>query len=454
MTALFAYQETGAAFLASRRTALLADGMGLGKTAQAIRASELVGARKILVICPAVARINWEREFQKFSTASRTVAVLTGGVRRLPDADVLIVSWDLTIRIYSLLARQRYGALILDESHMAKNPDAKRTRAVYGTRCDGRGGLCQYADRVWLLSGTPMPNDPTEVWPMLSALYPESLSRADGAPRNRREFTERYCQIQVQTFGARQIEKIVGGKNLAELRQRIEPFFLRRSPEEVLRDLPPIRYGTVTLPKPPRYDGFVPPDIKDALSDAEALARAGDHEGAASLLAAIQGDAQYTSLRRITGLAKVGGLVDLIDGDMNGGLDKLVVFTWHTEVLERLRDDLSVRGYDSVEVQGSTTPLARQRAIDSFQDPKGPRLFFGQILAAGVAITLTAASNVLIAEPPFSPKDVAQAVMRVRRIGQTRPCLARFAILDGSLADRVAVTVIKRKAELITEVFA
>lgn len=226
MLSLMPYQETGAAFLASRRAALVADEPGLGKTAQAIGACDAVGATSVAVICPASVVDNWRREFARFGRAERRLDVL---------------SYDKAMR--RGLPQPPYEALILDEAHYLKSRGAKRTKAVLGTKCDGAGLVAQ-ARHVFLLTGTPAPNNPAETWPWLRALAPELILGPNGKPMGYWAFTDRYCKTVDKGFGP----AIVGGKNLAELRDRIAPFVLRRRKAEVLPDLPSLRVDTLPLP--------------------------------------------------------------------------------------------------------------------------------------------------------------------------------------------------------------
>src|ERR1700674_4234287 len=160
---LLPYQVEGAVWLAGQKTGLLADEMGLGKSAQAIVACDAINAERILVVCPASARINWEREFKRFSTQQRTTTVLsTGG--KTPLGALTICSYELATRkgTNTLLRAVNWDVLILDEAHYLKTPDAQRTHAVYGKK-----GLVRSAKRTYALTGTPAPNNASELWTLL-----------------------------------------------------------------------------------------------------------------------------------------------------------------------------------------------------------------------------------------------------------------------------------------------
>jgi SNF2 family DNA or RNA helicase len=245
----FPYQIEGAKFLATAKRALLADDLGLGKSAQAILACDEVGAQHVLVICPASVRENWKREFAKFSAAGiKPVVQSYNNANAIntdpPPGDM----WD---------------ALILDESHYLKSKDAKRTKAIFGPKCDGVGGLVERAKHVFLLTGTPAPNHAAELWPMLRAVMPESIPSATGRPMPYWSFVSRYCRTRDNGFGI----KPVGTKNHEKLREAMSPFVLRRKKKEVLKDLPPIRFDTLAV------EGNIIPDFGQEDVDSVALVR-------------------------------------------------------------------------------------------------------------------------------------------------------------------------------------
>jgi len=227
VASLYPYQSDGRDFLAERESGLLADEMGLGKSAQAIAAADQVGAKSILVICPASARINWERELARWLLDPKAVEIKVVSYDKARGSEregLMIRGWDV---------------LILDEVHFLKSWKAKRTRTIYGALCDGEDGLVSQAKYIWALSGTPAPNNVTELWPMMRALFPESLVGDKPEPMSLWDFTSRYTTGYQTKYGYR----VTGGRNLEELKERLAPHMLRRKTEEVLPDLPPIRYG-------------------------------------------------------------------------------------------------------------------------------------------------------------------------------------------------------------------
>jgi SNF2 family DNA or RNA helicase len=418
---LFPYQVEGAKFLASVKRGLLADEMGLGKSAQAIAACDELGARDrcVLVVCPASLRENWKREFKRFSVKGITPIVVSYNSANAictepPPGD----QWDV---------------LILDEAHYLKNHKAKRTKAIFGEKCDGEGGLVSRAAHVFCLTGTPTPNNPSELWSMLRAVMPAAIERPMKndklKPMAYWPFVEKFCVTQDTGFGI----KIIRGKNLSELKQRIAPFVLRRKKDEVLKDLPPIRFDTLAL------EGKFP---REAAGELRMIAEALEKEGVAGLKAIGPHVAQ---LRRLTGMAKVPAAMEWISDFLEGGESKLVVFVHHRDVMAEL---YTAFGPISAVVDGMTTPAMRQEEVDRFQNNPRCRLFLGQIQAAGTGLTLTAASDVLFVESSWTPSDNQQAAMRVHRIGQRNACLVRFAMLAGSIDEDIQRAVMRKTTDI------
>lgn len=429
---LYPYQKEGAAFLANHTRALLADTMGLGKTAQAIVAARKVapdkGPAAILVVCPASVVENWKREF----------AVWWGSEK--PEPLLVVTSYDRLTRNPNNY-RAAYFVVILDEAHYLKNPKAKRTKAVFGKRMSCVGGIVENARRIWALTGTPAPNNPSELWPMLHAMAPGTIlgiGKDAYTPRNFWSFTRRYCVVRNNGFG----EQIVRGQRLDELKEKMSPFVLRRRKEEVLKDLPEIRFGELPLS-----------------SDAALRALSSlDHDDVARLKSALSGGAEALSklstematVRRLTALAKAPLVAEWVKEWLDACEQKIVIFAQHREAIEALGNALS--NYHPAIIHGGTTSVERQTTVEAFQTNALSRVFIGQIQAAGTGITLTAASDLIFLEQSWTPADNAQAAMRIHRIGQKRGCLVRTATLAGSIDEDVQ-RVLARKTEDIVALF-
>lgn len=452
MLDLFPFQATGAQWLAPKQQALLCDEMGLGKSAQAIRAADMVGAENILVFCPASVRVNWEREFERFSPMDRPCSVIFSSKDKVPQGGVVIVSYDLAVNLADKLKRVEWDLLVLDEAHYLKERSAKRTRAIYG-RGPKWPGIAAHAKRVWRLTGTPAPNNASELW--------THLNTAGVVAEPFWDFTYRYCSGWEGGYGY----QITGHKNTEELKRRMQPILLRRTKEEVMPDLPPIRYTEVTVERSaveldPVFfeqvhkaggetqllDQITVADqtLRTALSAISITARQPNEDR----LAVLEGLApSMVTLRRYIGMAKLPACLDIIEEELKANPKfKIVLFAVHQSVIEGARERLAK--YGAVTLYGATPARKRQFNIDRFsKDPKC-RVFVGNVQAAGTGINLTTTNEAAFLEQSWVPAENAQAAMRVHRIGQTRPVRIRIFSLHRSVDEQVQATLTRKMREL------
>lgn len=442
MIRLFPYQKIGVDFLSQRRFALLADEMGLGKTAQAILGAKAVNAKNILVICPASARINWQREFWKFGKDNSTIALSASS--SFYNWGRVIMSFDHATRYVNLYKQIDWDLIIVDETHFLKEPTAKRTKAVFGIE-----GLLHHTKRMWLLSGTPAPNHAGEIWIMLYTFGLTKLSYNG--------FTARYCNSH-HVGGSRYSRIQITGSNTKhtpELKEILKKFMIRRFKKDVLPDLPPIFHSIHYI----QDDGKDPfdrlPHLRDKLQgELDRLKEALDFDmGAVSnekLLATLKIMSQsVSSLRRYHGLKKIVPIAELVKQELDLALyDKIVIFGIHTDVLESLKSLL--HKFNPVAITGKVLMYKRQQAVDTFQKDPLCKIFMGNIQAAGVALTLHAANQGLFIEQDWVPGNNAQASMRIHRIGQTKPVTIRHACIADSFDDRVTQILTRKIQELQT----
>lgn len=454
--ALHAYQRQGAEFLAARRFAYLGDDMGLGKSAQLVTACDLVKARRILVVCPASVRANWEAEFDLFSRRPRDVVVAFDAKARPPEAGVFVVSYD-GLRNKKLLAAclawLAGGVLITDEAHYIKSRKAQRTKAIAGDPVRRTKGLADVAAYWWPASGTPAPNNAAELWPIL---------RKGGVFNGDYwAFVREFCLTVDSGFGL----QIVGlnKKNLPRLKKLLASCMIRRKKADVMSELPEITYGYLTV-KPAEVDTnlWFPEaafgDYKTVLNELKkqtqsivsVIGTCDSHSAQLQALQALQGT-NTALLRRFIGLAKVPPVVDVVREELEAGLDKVVLFAKHRDTLRFMLDQL--QEYHPMLIYGGTPAAKRGRKIDRFQNDPTCRVFLGQIQAVGTGVNLTAASSVIVVEPDWSPASNAQAVMRVHRMGQERPVTVRFVKAAGAAADEHIVKLLKKKTADLTALF-
>lgn len=432
---LLPYQVKGAAFLASRERAGLFDEMGVGKTAQAIRALDDIGAMRVLIVCPAAVREVWRGEFRKFERTRRRI--IKG--RDIHDlnlwlkgrSDVLLLSYEMATKWTRRILEQReiIDAIIFDESHYLKNANAARTRALLGHRCDGAGGLVEWGVHTWFLTGTPNPNDAADIWSMMRCCGATTLSQT--------AFRVRYFTAWA---GARSVHHRPRREMLAEIRQAIDSFSLRRTKKGVGLQLPPIWLTTVSVEGNTEEVNALlreHPGLSDEIMEAV-------EKGGLSFL-----EAQHiATLRRLVGEAKAPAFLNLLLEELKNGLGKVVVFGIHRRALDHLYDGLQRAGIGVVRLDGGTAERDRVAAVEAFQRDDGPSVFLGNIRAAGTGVTLTAAADVIMFEQDWSPAGNAQALMRVHRIGQEKAIRARFVSLAGSIDEHVAAVVARKTASI------
>lgn len=430
------YQLEGAEFLAGRYRASLFDEPGLGKTAQFIRACELVQSRRELVICPAGVRQVWPEQWREWGRTLKRV-VKAGSIHDV-DAwnrgafSTLVVSFEQAVNWQQDLALDFIDVLGVDEAHYLKNPEAKRTRAVIGLEGNGEGGILGMAGRGWFLTGTPQKNDPADLWIYLRTGGVMDLGYT--------AFQKRYFTQRTGTFT---VSNTVKKSMLPELQALIGMVSRMRTFESVGEQLPPIRLDALGV------DGDSSEVVNflrsyPGLSDA--IVRTLEEEGRLSFA----DGTHVATLRALIAEAKAPGYAELVAEELlSGTIDKLVVMAHHRRAIEIVAEHLGRKKIRVAMIHGGTSERERTAAVSSFQhDPNGIRVIVGNIQAAGTGLTMTAACRLDMLESDWTPANNVQAIRRVRRKGQKRPTLARFVMLNNSF-DAVVAKIVRRKANEI-----
>jgi len=418
LPSLRAYQEEGVEDLLKKlriwHGALLADAPGLGKTAQAIMVANRLasehhymggGEFNVLVVCPASLRLNWLREIRTWTWQNAGFEILTYGE---------VVRNKQSCPSYSLI--------VFDEAHYLKNPDAKRTKA----------GLALVSFYKLYLTGTPVVNRPMEMYPILHSL---------GLKMNRTDYGVRYCGGKLISVpirgghGKRRAWDFSGASNTEELNKVLrQSVMVRRTKEEVLKELPRKVRQVLSMD----FKSGESREFRDRFSS---LSLAADIIQAA-------GKIPFTELARErynVAMAKLPYVLDFIN-DLLEEEEKVVVFAHHRDVI----DAIVKAGEGRVSLVGGMTEKQKDAAVQAFQN--GPaRVFVGQIVAAGVGLTLTAARTVVFAELDWVPGNVIQAEDRLHRIGQKDTVRVFHIVAEGSIDARI-VRAIVDKQQLIEEI--
>jgi SWI/SNF-related matrix-associated actin-dependent regulator 1 of chromatin subfamily A len=432
-----------AAELATERNCLLAHEPGCGKTFVAAEVIRRMGGRG-LYLCPASLRWQVADELRRYLTGFRVQVVASGNDALDADADVVVVSYDLAARewVWRRLYGVRWGALILDEAHFLKNRRAGRTRAVYGAMIGSSGALWRRADRVVAMTGTPILNDPSDLWTHYSRLFPDAVLTGEGKPLTYAQWVERFCIVRNTGFG----DQIVGGRNLDELAQCLTGYVDRVRKRDVLADLPPLLVDHLPLECGTLVLGDDAP--MDAVLELTRLTQDGrDLRG--DELAALE--PALATIRRRVGLLKARATADLIQEELDAGVPKVVCFGLHPDALTIAAQRLTAAGVAVEVVTGKTPGPHRDAAVRRFSTDANVRVFLGQLYATGVGLNLQAADRVVVMEPAWTPAINEQALARCHRAGQRNTVRATFVSLKGSLDDSV-VRALARKARLTAEI--
>jgi SWI/SNF-related matrix-associated actin-dependent regulator 1 of chromatin subfamily A len=418
---------------------------GLGKSRTALEIAKQRYVKRLLVIAPASGRYVWESEVRKWTKTTARIVTGVAQLNLLAGPGIVVISYGLISQKDSpFVAAINRGApfdmTVLDEAAAVKNSTANRTKAILGKMLPRLG-------YVLPMSGTPAPNHAGELYPILKALYPDAIkSPVTGTPMLQWQFEDAYCRVVEKRFGGgRAVRTIEGSKNLDQLKRRIDPFMIRVRKEDVLKDLPPIRYDVVPL----QVDGAaaaLTPSLPVGMSDGDFL----------KYLSGIGGDEHIMRLRRHLGLAKALPAVEWINDLMESlpAKRKVLVFAHHKDVITLLAGGL--QNWGPLVITGATTPDYRTLAVDAFLTEPRCRIFIGNIQAAGTGLTLVgpqcACSDVVFVEASYSVGDNVQAAARVHRIGQNDAVVARFLTAHGTIDDRIQ-DILARKAKDFSELF-
>lgn len=280
----------------------------------------------------------------------------------------------------------------------------------------------QHDGSVYLLSGTPMPNDPTELWPPVKYLWPEIAEQHECS--SKRQWMHEFCRVRITPYGW----KPYAVKNGAALRKSLDKIMLRRTLDDVALELPPLRVDLQRLPKSQAAEN--------------ALAEYEEWE-----------ETDYTStIRRLLGSLKAPIIVrQLVEELSNGAYEKLVVFYHHKDVGYTVDKAFEDAGFSVAGFGGDASSTEREEQIQRFQANDDVRVFVGQQTAAGIGVNLTAANEVVLLEPAWTPSDNEQALKRIHRIGQDKPCRVRIFALSGTIDEAIMGT-IRNKVKMQKEV--
>ena len=419
----FEHQKKAIIKLVSNTKYILADDMGLGKTSSAIMAAINLNLQKVLIICPASLKVNWRREIENYT--KDTVGIVEG--KNWEDGKYIIINYDILKNFHSLpkdsdkkttILDSKFDLVIIDEAHYVSNGKAQRTKLV--------NNLTTKIDRLWLLSGTPMTSRPMNYYNLLKLV-------GSRVANNWINYVRRYCDGKQIFRGYRKIWLTFGATNLEELRDKTNDKVLRRLKEDVL-DLP---------------DKIITPihmELKSKVYESEMgeyldWRRQNRNRGLSIQLSKLM------KVRQIIALEKVKETIQLIEQCLQQD-KKVIVFTNFTEPLMTLHEKYKK---ESVILNGTMKKESRQESVDRFQNDDKVKVFIGNVKAAGVGITLTAAEVVIFNDLSFVPSDMSQCEDRAFRIGQDKKVSCIYPIYDNTI-ERTIYEIVNKKKSIIDTV--
>lgn len=406
---------------------ILADDMGLGKTTASVIGALESGAKKILIVCPASLKLNWEREIRNYSDKK---ILIVEGRKWGSTFDFYIINYDIIKNYhttdksedsddYKLLVNAGFDLAIVDEAHYISNATANRTRLL--------NDVLEQIPKVWLLTGTPMTSRPINYFNLLKIVNsPLTL--------NWQSYVRRYCAGYQFRVGGRKIWNTSGASNLDELRERTKNLVLRRLKTDIL-DLPEKIITPVFLEMNSTF-------YNEELEEFMRITK--DNKDKESISVTLN---RLMKIRQVISYEKIPYTCELIDKFIEQG-KKVIVFTNFTMTLDMIHEKYKK---NSVVLDGRMSKEKRQESVDRFQNEDKVKIFISNIIAGGVGITLTAAETVIMNDLSFVPAHHSQAEDRAYRYGQKNTVLVYYPIFENTI-EKIIYNILQKKKGIIDQV--
>ncbi|WP_444958640.1 DEAD/DEAH box helicase [Microbulbifer sp. ZKSA002] len=424
------YQQTGFEWLQYLRklnmNGILADDMGLGKTLQGLahilkeKESRRL-AKPALVVVPTSLVGNWLNEAHRFAPTLKPL-LLHGSNRHedfplIPESDLVITTYPLIVRDSEILKEHDFHLLILDEAQVIKNPKSKAAQLLRTLSANHK--MC--------LTGTPLENHLGELWALFDYLMPGFL----------------HSQKRFNSLYRNPIEKQANEYKQEVLNQRISPFILRRTKQEVATELPPkteiIQRVTLDTTQAALYEtvrSVMEKRVRDLMKKKGLNRSHIEILDALLKLRQICCDPALVKLdkaKKVKQSAKLEALMDMLPEMVEEGR-KILLFSQFTEMLGKIETALEEQAIPYVKLTGRTRK--RQEAIDAFQNGNVP-VFLISLKAGGVGLNLTAADTVIHYDPWWNPAVENQATDRAYRIGQDKPVFVYKFICENTVEEKI-----------------
>jgi len=401
---------------------ILADDMGLGKTTSTVIASLESDIEKVLIICPASLKINWQREIENYT--DKEISIIEG--KKWEPSDYTIINYDILKNFHdpkhpdkSDILNYGFDLVVMDEAHYIQNVKAARTKIA--------NNIVKKVGRVWLLTGTPMTSRPMNYYNLLDLV---DSPVAD----NWMAYAIRYCAGYQFSVGAKKVWNVSGSSNLEELRDRTKPQVLRRLKEDIL-DLPEKIITPVYLKlKSKEYEKLMG-EYYDWYNSSEE-----------STSLTIQ-FSKLMKVRQVIAESKIKNTIEVAQNIIDQG-KKVIIFTNFTDTLNKITEHF---GKSAVKLDGKMSKPQRQHSVDEFQNNEKITVFVGNLKAAGVGITLTSAEAVIMNDLSFVPSDHSQAEDRAYRYGQKFSVSVYYPIFENTI-EGIIYNILNKKKNIFETV--
>jgi len=421
------HQKVAIEKLLANNRFILADDMGVGKSLSAVIASLEGNFKKVLIVCPATLKINWKREIEIYTDKK---ILIVEGRKWGHTFDYYIINYDIIKNYhsvdkkdkdsdYNLLVNENFDLAIVDEAHYLSNTSANRTLLL--------NDVLEKIPKVWLLTGTPMTSRPMNYYNLLKIVNsPVTL--------NWQHYVKRYCKGYQFTVNKKKVWNTSGASNLDELREVTKHLILRRLKTDIL-DLPEKIITPIYLEL---NSSMYNEEIKEFIEITE------KQKNKDKLTIDIT---TLMRVRQLIAYEKIPYTCELIDKCIEQG-KKVVILTNFTIVLDMLHEKYKK---NSVILDGRMSNTKKQESVDKFQEDDKVKVFIGNIVAAGVGITLTAGEVVVMNDLSFVPAHHAQGEDRCFRMGQKKCVSILYPIFENTI-EMIVYNILEKKKNIIDEV--
>lgn len=398
---MYAHQKEVVSRSYFRQFNFLAADPGTGKTLTSASYALVMKSQRVFIGCPAVAKWNWFKDLRKFGFNELEFTILDSRKKYMMNAFMeryIVCNYDITDKFYDHILSSPIDLFILDEAHLLKSKTSARSRKI------AKLVEANPKAKIMFLSGTPIKNRVDDVFNYMHLIGNEM-------GKNHKKFLEAYT---LRTNG-RGGERVTGGKNLQDLHNKLLNFMIRIRKEDCL-DLPPKVYLRYTF------------ELDDYKAEYDAvLAEMAKEKNIQTILSNIH------TLNILTSKAKKVGIIELAESIIEGDR-KVVIFGGYKEPLNDLAEYFGDR---CVKIDGSVNSFDRSGLVDKFNNDPSCQVFLGNYTAAGTAINLVSASDIIIQSFPLTPAELEQGLDRLHRIGQVRSVNVHYTFCEDSVDEHL-----------------